>query len=378
MYLCNSGIDVKGLTLLEISMRKSILGTLIAVAVMSISVATAQSDGTTTGNVVEIDVPAPALDGNLLDSSVVQEAAVYLPPGYHEDRDRRFPSIYLLHGIFDDHGVWVENFNVPEILDRLIADGKIPELIAVMPNGGNKYGGGFYRNSPVSGNWADYIADDLVSFIDENYRTLSDQESRAMVGHSMGGYGALNLVMNRPGIFSVVWALSPCCLAAVDDLSFGNDAWQRAAKIKGPEDLQELIDSRDFYPIAALGLLAAFSPDVDAAPIYGKFPFDVVRGEIVIDDVQFDKYLDALPVRQVRHARKNLRSLRGLAMDVGLGDQFLHIPTGTLEFSQRLGDERIPHLLDIYAGDHRQFIGERLEAIVIPWVADRMRFETDD
>jgi len=223
------------------------------------------------------------------------------------------------------------------------------------------------------------IYDMMLGFDADKVRAAyPDINDWVVIGHSMGGYGALNLVMNRPGIFSVVWALSPCCLAAVDDLSFGNDAWQRAAKIKGPEDLQELIDSRDFYPIAALGLLAAFSPDVDAAPIYGKFPFDVVRGEIVIDDVQFDKYLDALPVRQVRHARKNLRSLHGLALDVGLGDQFLHIPTGTLEFSQRLGDERIPHLLDIYAGDHRQFIGERLEAIVIPWVADRVRFETDD
>lgn len=359
-------------------MRKSFIWTLFSAVILAISTAHAQPNGNSIGHVVEIIVPAPALNGNLLDSPVKQKAAVYLPPGYDDNPDHRFPTIYLLHGIFDNRGVWIENYDVPQILDRLIADGTVPELIVVMPDGGNKYGGGFYRNSPVSGNWADYIADDLVSFIDKTYRTLPAQDSRAIVGHSMGGYGALNLAMKRPGIFSVVWALSPCCLAANDDLSFGNDAWQRAAAIEGPEDLQNLLDNRDFYPIAVLGIMTAFSPDVDAAPIYGNFPFDVVRGEIVIDDAQFDKYLDALPVRQVRQARENLRSLRGLALGVGLGDQFLHIPTSTLEFSQRLGAERIPHLLDVYAGDHRQSIGERLEAIVFPWVADRMRFEIND
>jgi len=332
----------------------------------------AQSNTDITGSVVEIEVPAPALRGNLLGSSDVQNAAVYLPPGYNAQTERRFPVVYLLHGIFDNYGVWIEHFEVPEILDRLIDGDLMAEMIVVMPNGGNKYGGGFYRNSPVGGNWADYIADDLVGFIDGQFRTIADDASRAVVGHSMGGYGALHLAMERSDVFSVVWALSPCCLAANDDLSFGNDAWQRAAAIKGPEDLQDLIDSGDFYPIAALGVAAAFSPDVEAAPTYGAFPFEIVRGEVVLDDAAFDRYLDELPVRRVRASRENLRNLQGLAIGVGLGDQFMHIPTGTLEFSQRLGAERIPHRLDVYAGDHRQQVGERLENIVFPWVAEQM------
>lgn len=241
-----------------------------------------------------------------------------------------------------------------------------------MPNGGNKYGGGFYRNSPVSGRWADYIVDDLVGFIDNRFRTLANSDNRAIIGHSMGGYGALNLVMTQPGVFSVAWALSPCCLVANDDLSIGNDAWKRAAQLTKPDDMQNLLENRDFYPIALLGVVTAFSPAPDNPPFYGDFPFDIVRGEVVLDDPAYDRYLDALPIRQVSEARDALRNLRGLALGVGLGDQFLHIPTGTLEFSQRLGAERIPHLLDIYAGDHRQFVGERLETMILPWVTDRL------
>lgn len=332
----------------------------------------AQSAEAPSSRVAEIEVPAPALTDNLLGTPDTQNAAVYLPPSYDTEPDRRYPAVFLLHGIFDDYNVWLQNVDVPAILNRLILAGAIPELIVVMPNGGNKYGGGLYRNSPVSGRWADYIADDLVGFIDTRFPTLANNDNRALIGHSMGGYGALNLVMSRPGIFSVAWALSPCCLAANDDLSIGNDAWKRAAQLTTPDDLQNLLENQDFYPIAVLGVAAAFNPDPNNPPFYGNFPFDIVRGEIVLDDPAYDRYLDALPIRQVSEAREALRSLRGLGLGVGLGDQFLHIPTGTLEFSQRLGAERIPHLLDIYAGDHRQFVGERLEQMILPWVTDRL------
>lgn len=328
--------------------------------------------GADTSRLVEVEVPAPALAGNLLGTPTIQSIAVYLPPSYDREPDLRFPVVYLLHGIFDDYGVWLENYDIQALLDRLIEAGDMPEVVSVMPNGGNQYGGGFYRNSPVSGRWADYIADDLVGFVDTNYRTRAVEGSRAVVGHSMGGYGALHLAMSRPDVFSVVWALSPCCLAATDDLSFGNDAWKRAARIATPEDLQILVDNADFYPVTALGVITAFSPDTDNPPIYGDFPFDIVRGEVVLDDVAYDRYLDALPIRQVHSSRDALRNLRGLAIGVGLGDQFLHIPIGALEFSQRLGAERIPHLLDVYAGDHRQRVAERLENLVLPWVGERL------
>lgn len=349
------------------------LAALVFLALLGFAIpVVAQPTADVAGRVVEVEVPAPALTGNLLGTPLAQGAAIYLPPSYDREVNRRYPVVYLLHGIFDNYGVWLENFEVPAILDRLIAAGNVPELVVVMPNGGNLYGGGFYRNSPVSGRWGDYITDDLVGFVDAQFRTLANDDSRAIVGHSMGGYGALHLAMTRPDVFSVVWALSPCCLAATDDFGFGNDAWKRAAQITTSEDLQNLLASRDFYPIAVLGIVTAFSPDPDQPPVYGDFPFDIVRGEVVLDDDAYDRYLDTLPVRQVHGARDALRALRGLALGVGLGDQFLHIPTGTLEFSQRLGAERIPHLLDVYAGDHRQLVGDRLETLILPWIGSRL------
>ena len=90
------------------------------------------------------------------------------------------------------------------------------------------------------------------------------------------------------------------------------------------------------------------------------------------DYVMYDRYLDVLPVRAVTGAREALRGLRGLGLGVGLGDQFLHISSGTLELSRRLGEERIPHQLDVYAGDHRQLVSRRLEEVVFHWIAERL------
>jgi enterochelin esterase-like enzyme len=179
----------------DLNMRKFLTFFLFQVSIIFTvsSLSAAQTADNLKARVIEIEVPAPALTGNLLETSDIQSAAVYLPPGYDEQPNRRYPVLYLLHGIFDNYGVWIENYDVPAILDRLILSREVPELIVIMPNGGNKYGGGYYRNSPVSGNWGDYVADDLVGFVDDNFRTLAGADSRALVGHSMGGYGALNL-----------------------------------------------------------------------------------------------------------------------------------------------------------------------------------------
>ena len=178
--------------------------------------------------------------------------------------------------------------------------------------------------------------------------------------------------MTRADVFSVVWAMSPCCLAARDDFAFGNEAWKRASRVEGPERLAELRADQDFYAIAALGVLSAFHPAPDRPPLHVEFPFRIVRGEVVLDDDSYDRYLDKLPVRQVRQHREALRSLAGFALDVGLGDQFLHIPTAVFDLVERLGEERIPFLLDVYDGDHRQQVSRRLEEVVLPWIASRL------
>ena len=154
------------------------------------------------GRIVEVHIPAPSLAGNLLGDMERQAAFVYLPLGYEEEADLHYPVLYLLHGVLDSPEVWIEpvydGMTIQATMDSLIAAGEIGPAIVVMPNGRNAYGGSYYANSPVSGNWADFIARDLVAHVDATYRTIPARESRAILGHSMGGLGAIRLCDGLP------------------------------------------------------------------------------------------------------------------------------------------------------------------------------------
>ena len=95
--------------------------------------------------------------------------------------------------------------------DAAMADGA-REVIMVMPDAFNKYGGSMYSNSPAIGDWESWIVRDLVSYIDANYSTIGKPGSRGLSGHSMGGYGTLRIGMKYPGIFAALYAMSSCCL----------------------------------------------------------------------------------------------------------------------------------------------------------------------
>jgi S-formylglutathione hydrolase len=320
------------------------------------------------GRIEEVQVAAPSLANNLIGTPAEQTAAIYLPRSYRRASGRRYPVIYLLHGVFDSHDTWLGYVDIKARLDRLIASERIREVIVVMPDGGNTYGGGFYRNSPVTGNWRDFVTDDLVSFVDARYRTLARPGGRAVAGWSMGGYGAIHIAMERPGLFSVAYAISPCCLAPVDDLGFGNDAWQRAYAYDEPSDIQAAFENNDFYPVAAIGVLSAFAEAPAEGPFHVRFPVVLENGQFVPGGEAYDGYIARFPLSQLAQRRSALLGLRAFGMEFGIDDQFTHIPVATRMFSERLSELRVPHRLDVYDGDHRQEVAARMESIILPFI----------
>ena len=145
-----------------------------------------------------IDIPAPSLAGDMLGVINEREISIYLPPSYFTS-DKRYPVVYFLPGYL----CTAMGLTFPNDVDRLIEDGAIQEMIIVSASGKNELGGSFYVNSPVTGNWEDFIVEDVVGYVDANYRTVPEAGSRAISGFSMGGYGALNLAMKHPDLFSV-------------------------------------------------------------------------------------------------------------------------------------------------------------------------------
>lgn len=195
------------------------------------------------------------LEGNPLGTTVDRDINVYLPPGYFDNEEQRYPVIYFLHGYGGNNHGWnmtskdsevnsgywnilpkriLKEIDLDKIvdfekLDDLISSGELAPFILVQPDGSlhapHKDGaldfkkrpmlkGSFYINSPHTGNYRDYIINDVIEYIDNKYRTLSDKNHRAIMGGSMGGYGTLNLAVQNPEKFIAAVSLSPGDLGA--------------------------------------------------------------------------------------------------------------------------------------------------------------------
>jgi S-formylglutathione hydrolase len=319
------------------------------------------------GTIRTMSLKAAALEGNLMGEPAQQEIAIYLPPGY-ESGTKRYPVLYLLHGIGGSFEDWTKHWDLRGSMDRIIFMGEAP-FIVVMPNGGNSLGGGFYVDSPVSGNWETFLLRELIPRVDAEFRTMPAAASRGIAGHSMGGFGALRMAMRYPDLFSAVYAMSPCCLDVTDDIGHGNQDWRKAIRFTSREDIGKSLQANDFYPVAMIAMAAAVSPNPDKPPFFVDLPVREQRGELLPNDEVYEKWRAALPFSQIAAHRANLLKLKGIALDYGVDDQFAHIITSTPSFSRELARLRIPHTLDVYDGDHREMIRTRLPTNVLAFFA---------
>lgn len=131
---------------------------------------------------------------------------IYLPTGY-DATARRYPVIFLLHGVSDDPTVWQVKAGIVAMADRLIASGALQPSILVMPAAGRSW----YVDGPEKMETA--FAGDLLPEIDRIWRTEPQRQARTIAGISMGGYGAMRLALRHPDRFSAVALLSPAIYA---------------------------------------------------------------------------------------------------------------------------------------------------------------------
>jgi S-formylglutathione hydrolase len=359
--------------------RKSLIGAaLVAICVISTGLAQQATKPVVAGRLVETKLSAPSLKGNLLGDPVEQSVAIYLPPSYDTSPTRRFPTLYLLHGFTGTHKGWTGYLRLPSLLDQMIKDRQTGEFIVIMPNGWNAYKGAFYSNSPVTGNWEDYIYRDLVAHVDANYRTLSRPESRGIAGHSMGGYGAMTLAMKHPDVFSAVYALSPCCFAMEGDFTAENKAWLKTVRITKKEQLKQIPTSaEEFYQLAFVAVSAALSPNPDRGPFFVDFPYVERDGRLEKNESVFARWQEKMPVYMVEDKKENLLKLRGIFIDYGQKEEFSHIRIATQQFSKALSERSIPHLFEIYeGGNHNNKIRQRLETRLFRFFTETLDFPT--
>ncbi len=158
------------------------------------------------GRMETLEIDSEALKGNRLGDPHVRPLWVYTPPGYDDEPDRRYACVYVIQGLTGQLDMWRnrEAFRptYPEMADELFAAGDAPPVLMAYVDCWTSLGGSQFLNSPATGRYHDFLCDEVVSFVDERFRTMADRDHRGIQGKSSGGYGALVTPMLRPDLFS--------------------------------------------------------------------------------------------------------------------------------------------------------------------------------
>jgi S-formylglutathione hydrolase FrmB len=236
--------------------------------------------------------------------------SVYLPPSFAKTPTRTYPVVYFLHGLNNDETSWtVERYgHIQNTVEQMILSGKLPEFIMVHPRGDN----GFYCNYiDGSKRYEDLVTQELVAYMEANYRAQKGRENRAIAGTSMGGYGALKIAMKYPDRYGAVVAQSPILFPGAN-----------------PLELSEDVKSSRFYSFFVNML----------KPIFG----DPIRQEL----------WDANNPLVLAKSQK----LNGLKIyfDYGTDDRYIpmtHLDEGNKGLDQQLTDARVPHVFRVHPGE---------------------------
>ncbi len=327
-------------------------------------VAPAQAPAVVKGKLERIKVHGKALEGNLMGESASPEVSIYLPPSYAGDRNRRYPVLYMLHGYTGtDLGYFGPTGRQAHVgAERAFAAGA-REMILVMPNAMNAWGGSMYSNSVTAGNWEDYIAEDLVAYMDSHYRTIATRDGRGLAGHSMGGYGTLRIAMKRPDVFAAIYALSSCCLNEGTVRPGRGGAPSAAETVKTVEEARANQGAQ-----GTLARAAAWAPNPANPPFFLDLP--TKNGEVQPGVAV--KWAANSPVAMLDQYVPNMKKYKAIALDIGLQDNLI---TSNRVFIDALTRYGIAHTFETYEGDHGNRIPQRLEEKVVPFFSKHLSFD---
>jgi len=315
--------------------------------------------------VERIKVHGKALEGNLEGDAVDRDVIVFLPPSYPAGESRRYPVVYALHGYSIGAEQWTKEIHVPQTIEGAFAEGT-RDMIVVLPDSKTVHNGSMYSSSATTGDFENFVAHDLVAYIDAHYRTIAQRTSRGLVGHSMGGYGASRIGMKHPDVFGSLYIMSPCCLSPMGNRPPDPEVAKALEAVKTPADSASL----PFFPRAQLASAAAWSPDPKNPPLYLDLP---VKDGVAQPDV-IAKWTANAPLAFIDQYIGNWRQYRAIAIDVGDLDG-LRIDAGKLH--DALDRYGVANTFEIYHGTHTSAVADRFQNHVLPFFSKSLCSSAD-
>jgi hypothetical protein len=333
------------------------------------------------GRIDEHTITSELLRGNPLGDPHERPLEVYVPPGYDDEPDRRYPSVYAIQGFTGHLAMWHNRTPwrkpFPELADQVFARGDVPPVIVVYVDAWTAVGGSQFLDSPGTGRYHSYLCEEVVPWVDAHYRTLPSRDHRAITGKSSGGYGAMITPMLRPDVFG---ALATHAGDALFDVCYRTDFPKAARMLRDSYDGSVdkfLADFRgripgtkdtDFKLIELYGYAAAYSADEDGTV---RLPFDDT-GEVV--PALWERWLARDPVRMAAEPEyaEALRSLKAIWIDAGTKDEW-YLDFGAVAFRRALetagvsGDAVYFELFDAAHGGI-----EYRYPLALAWLAERL------
>jgi hypothetical protein len=295
------------------------------------------------GRFQEHEFESEVLRGNALGDPHVRPLWVYLPPGYDDEPERRYPSVYVIQGLTGQLDMWRNRApfrrNFPELADELFAGGQAPPCILVWVDCWTSLGGSQFLDSPGTGRYHTYLCDEVVPWVDARYRTMAGPEHRGISGKSSGGYGAMITPMLRPDLFG---GLATHAGDALFETCYLPEFRQAARALRDEyegsfdrfwEDFRSrpsFSKESDHVLLNEWCMAACYSTDEDGTV---RLPFDPETGELVPET--WERWLAWDPVRMVPRHADALRSLRAIYIDAGAKDDF-YLDLGAEAFRRAL------------------------------------------
>ncbi len=352
-----------------------------------------QSTRQNSGRLVWVEHASRRLRDNPLGDAHERVFPVWLPPQYDQplSGNRRFPVFYHLAGYLGS-GLAQANWrpfeeNVWMRIARMVHARAMGPVIVVFPDCYTALGGNQYINSSALGLYGDYLAREIVPFVDKEFRTMGNRECRAVFGKSSGGYGALMQAMLYPEVWGGVANHSG---DAYFDFVYRSD-WPNTLDVlarhkpkppvsgpvrpgkwhpglaRGLDDGRVKIflehmkkcsrpSGQDTHALMNLCMAATYDPD-PRAPNGFRLPFHLDSGELL--EKRWNRWLRHDPIHRVALHVPALKSLKALFLDCGWRDQY-HLHYGSRILSRMLHTLKVPHRYEEFDGTHSG-IDERLE-----------------
>jgi S-formylglutathione hydrolase FrmB len=296
-----------------------------------------------TGRYEELEFDSSVLKSNPLGDPHVRPLWVYTPPGYEDDPDRRYPSVYMIQGLTGQLDMWRNRSpfrkNFPEMADELFAAGQAPPCVVVWADCWTSLAGSQFIDSPGTGQYMTYLCDEIVPWVDDRYRTLGEAGHRGLAGKSSGGYGAMVVPMLRPDVWGGLATHAGDSLFEMCYLpEFPKSARALRDQYEGSFDkFWEDFRSRPAFSKESDGHLlndwcmaACYSADEGGKV---NLPYDPATGELIPD--VWERWLAWDPVRMAPKYADALRSMKAIYIDAGTKDEW-YLDLGAEAFRREL------------------------------------------